>query len=163
MLAHAADAVDTSLMEAARVDGVGELVIFFTVALRLLMPGTVTVLLFALVATWNNYFLPLLMLNSAELFLPVGLAQWQATAAGGSGAQALFSTVITGSLLSIIPLVIASSSCSGTGSQACPPAASRPDLSLERTLPWTPPRQVLFGAAYYHEYQPPTGWTPTWT
>ena len=108
MRVYAADAVDTSLMEAARVDGVGELRIFFTVALRLLMPGTVTVLLFALVATWNNYFLPLLMLNSAELFpLPVGLAQWQATAAGGSGAQALFSTVITGSLLSIIPLVIA--------------------------------------------------------
>ena len=39
--------------------------------------------------------------------LPVGLAQWQATAAGGSRSQALFSTVITGSLLSIIPLVIA--------------------------------------------------------
>ena len=108
MRVYAADAVDTSLMEAARVDGVGELRIFFTVALRLLMPGTVTVLLFALVATWNNYFLPLLMLNSAELFpLPVGLAQWQSTAAGGSGAQALFSTVISVSLISIIPLVVA--------------------------------------------------------
>lgn len=108
MRVYAADAVDSTLIEAARVDGVGELRIFFTVALRLLMPGAVTVLLFALVSTWNNYFLPLLMLNSAELFpLPVGLAQWQATAAGGSGAQALFSTVITGSLLSIIPLVAA--------------------------------------------------------
>ncbi len=108
MRVYAADAVDTTLIEAARVDGVGELRIFFTVAMRLLMPGTVTVLLFALVSTWNNYFLPLLMLNSAELFpLPVGLAQWQATAAGGSGAQALFSTVITGSLISIIPLVVA--------------------------------------------------------
>ena len=108
MRVYAADAVDTTLIEAARVDGVGELRIFFTVALRLLMPGAVTVLLFALVSTWNNYFLPLLMLNSPQLFpLPVGLAQWQATAAGGSGAQALFSTVITGSLLSIIPLVAA--------------------------------------------------------
>jgi multiple sugar transport system permease protein len=48
------------------------------------------------------------MLNSADLFpLPVGLALWQSTAAGGSGSRALFSTVITGSLLSIIPLVIA--------------------------------------------------------
>jgi multiple sugar transport system permease protein len=66
------------------------------------------VLLFALVASWNNYFLPLIMLNSPEKFpLPVGLAQWQSTATGGSGSQALFSTVITGSLLSIIPLVIA--------------------------------------------------------
>jgi multiple sugar transport system permease protein len=108
MRVYAADAVDTSLLEAGRVDGVGELRIFFTIGLRLLLPGSVTVLLFAVVASWNNYFLPLIMLNSPEKFpLPVGLAQWQSTATGGSGSQALFSTVITGSLLSIIPLVIA--------------------------------------------------------
>jgi multiple sugar transport system permease protein len=108
MRVYAADAVDNALIEAARVDGVGELRIFFTVALRLLLPGSITVLLFSLVATWNNYFLPLIMLNTAEKFpLTVGLALWQSTAAGGSGSRALFSTVITGSLLSIIPLVVA--------------------------------------------------------
>jgi multiple sugar transport system permease protein len=108
MRVYAADAVDDALIEAGRVDGVGELRIFFTIALRLLLPGSVTVLLFTLVATWNNYFLPLIMLNSAKKFpLTVGLAQWQSTAAGGGGAQALFSTVITGSLLAIIPLVVA--------------------------------------------------------
>jgi multiple sugar transport system permease protein len=108
MRVYAADAVDSSLLEAARVDGVGELRIFFTVAFRLLMPGAVTVLLFQLVATWNNYFLPLIMLNSPDKFpLPVGLALWQSTASGGSGSQALFSTVITGSLLSILPIVAA--------------------------------------------------------
>jgi multiple sugar transport system permease protein len=108
MRVYAADAIDTSLIEAGRVDGVGELRIFFTIAFRLLLPGSVTVLLFALVATWNNYFLPLIMLNSPEKFpLPVGLAQWASTATGGSGSQALFSTVITGSLLSVIPLVLA--------------------------------------------------------
>jgi multiple sugar transport system permease protein len=108
MRVYAADAVDSALIEAARVDGVGELRIFFTVAFRLLLPGSVTVLLFSLVATWNNYFLPLIMLNSADKFpLTVGLALWQSTAAAGSGSQALFSTIITGSLLSIVPLVIA--------------------------------------------------------
>jgi multiple sugar transport system permease protein len=109
MRVYAADAVDNALIEAARVDGVGELRIFFTVALRLLLPGSITVLLFSLVATWNNYFLPLIMLNSADKFpLTVGLALWQSTAsAAGSGSQALFSIVITGSLLSIIPLVVA--------------------------------------------------------
>ena len=72
------------------------------------MPGSITVLLFALVATWNNYFLPLIMLNSAEKFpLTVGLALWQSTAAPAEGSQALFSIVITGSLVSIIPLVVA--------------------------------------------------------
>jgi multiple sugar transport system permease protein len=51
----------------------------------------------------------LIMLNSADKFpLTVGLALWQSTAsAAGSGSQALFSIVITGSLLSIIPLVVA--------------------------------------------------------
>ena len=108
MRVYAADAIDTSMIEAGRVDGVGEIRIFFTIAFRLLLPGSVTVLLFALVASWNNYFLPLIMLNSPDKFpLPVGLAQWASTATGGSGSQALFSTVITGSLLSVIPLAIA--------------------------------------------------------
>ena len=108
MRVYAADAVDSALIEAARVDGVGELRIFFTVAFRLLLPGSITVLLFSLVATWNNYFLPLIMLNSEDKFpLTVGLALWQSTASAGSGSQALFSTIITGSLLSIVPLVIA--------------------------------------------------------
>ena len=108
MRVYAADAVPDSLIEAARVDGAGEFRIFWQVAIRLLGPGIVTVMLFTLVATWNNYFLPLIMLNSGELLpLTVGLAQQQATSAAGGGAQALFSTVITGSFVSIIPIVIA--------------------------------------------------------
>lgn len=108
MRVYAADAVPDSLVEAARVDGAGEFRIFWQVALRLLGPGIVTVMLFTLVATWNNYFLPLIMLNSGNLLpLTVGLAQQEATSAAGGGAQALFSTVITGSFLSIIPLIFA--------------------------------------------------------
>jgi multiple sugar transport system permease protein len=108
MRVYAADAVPDSLIEAARVDGAGEFRIFWQVAVRLLGPGIVTVMLFTLVATWNNYFLPLIMLNSGDLLpLTVGLAQQQATSAAGGGAQALFSTVITGSFVSIIPIVIA--------------------------------------------------------
>ena len=108
MRVYAADAVPDSLIEAARVDGAGEYRIFWQVSLRLLAPGMGTVFLFTLVATWNNYFLPLIMLNSGDLLpLTVGLAQQQATSAAGGGAQALFSTVITGAFVSIIPLVIA--------------------------------------------------------
>ena len=108
MRVYAADAVDYSLIEAARVDGLSEIGIFFQVAFRLLMPGAVTVLLFSLVATWNNYFLPLIMLSTPEKFpIPVGLAQWQSTSSAGSGGQALFSTVITGSMVSVVPLILA--------------------------------------------------------
>jgi multiple sugar transport system permease protein len=105
---YAADAIDDSLLEAARIDGAGEFRILWTIAVRLLVPGIVTVLLFQLVATWNNYFLPLIMLNSPELFpVTVGLAQWQGAASAGGGGQVLFSSVLTGSFISIVPLMIA--------------------------------------------------------
>ncbi|HEU5427186.1 MAG TPA: carbohydrate ABC transporter permease [Actinocrinis sp.] len=110
MRIYAHDAVPDSLIEAARIDGAGELRIFCTIALRLLAPGLVTVLLFTLVSTWNNYFLPLIMLNNPRLYpVTVGLSSWAAQAQnGGAGASSsLLALVTTGSLLSIIPLVVA--------------------------------------------------------
>jgi multiple sugar transport system permease protein len=109
MKVYAEGAIDDSLMEAARMDGAGEFRVFWQVCMRLLAPGMVTVLLFSLVATWNNYFLPLIMLNSPDTFpLTVGLSQWQSAASkgGGGGAEAAFSQVLTGSLVSVIPLII---------------------------------------------------------
>jgi multiple sugar transport system permease protein len=108
MRIYATDAVPDELIDAARVDGAGEFRIFARVGLRLLMPGVITVLLFTLVATWNNYFLPLIMLNDPKWYpVTVGLAQWNAQASGGGGAQALFNLVITGALLSVLPLIAA--------------------------------------------------------
>ena len=80
---------------------------FFQVSLPLLAPGIVTTALFSIVATWNNYFLPLIMLKDSNWYpLTIGLNQWkdQASTAGG---QAIQNLVITGSLVTIIPLVIA--------------------------------------------------------
>ena len=106
MWVFAAEAVPQELLEAARIDGAGEIRIFFTVALRLLAPGVVTVLLFAVVSTWNNYFLPLIMLSKPGLYpLTVGLTQWS-NQATGVGAQPIYNLVITGSLLTIVPLVV---------------------------------------------------------
>jgi multiple sugar transport system permease protein len=109
MRIYAQDAVPDGIIEAARIDGAGEFRIFFQVALRMLAPGVVTVLLFTLVATWNNYFLPLIMLNNPNLYpITVGLAAWQSQSVGGGGSTgALLSSVVTGSFLSIIPLVAA--------------------------------------------------------
>jgi multiple sugar transport system permease protein len=107
MWVFSAEAVPTELLEAARVDGAGEWRTFFTISLRLLAPGIVTVALFAIVATWNNYFLPLIMLNDQDLYpLTLGLYQWLADASG-IGAQPVFNLVITGSFLTIVPIVIA--------------------------------------------------------
>ncbi|GAA2989429.1 MULTISPECIES: carbohydrate ABC transporter permease [Streptomyces] len=107
MWVFAAEAVPTELLEAARVDGSGELRTFFRVALPLLAPGIVTVLLFTMVQTWNNYFLPLIMIKDPGWYpLTLGLNAWneQASTAGG---QPVFNLVITGSLLTIVPLVLA--------------------------------------------------------
>ena len=106
MWVYAADAVPQELLEAARIDGAGEIRIFFTVSLRLLAPGVVTVLLFAVVSTWNNYFLPLIMLSEPKLYpLTVGLTQWSRQATGAN-AHPVYNLVVTGSLLTIVPLVI---------------------------------------------------------
>lgn len=89
MRVYAEDAVPDSILEAARIDGAGEARIFFRIALRLMGPGVVTVLLFTLVATWNNYFLPLIMLNDPDLYpITVGLASWAAQAQNGGAAPA---------------------------------------------------------------------------
>jgi multiple sugar transport system permease protein len=108
MRVYAADAVSDSVLEAARIDGAGELRIFLQITLRLLAPGIVTVVIFTLVSTWNNYFLPFIMLNDQHLFpVTVGLAQWNQQAAGLGGAEAVFSYVITGSVISVLPLAVA--------------------------------------------------------
>jgi multiple sugar transport system permease protein len=109
MWVYTRDAISDSILDAARIDGAGELAIFFKVSLRSLAPGFVTVLLFTLVATWNNYFLPLIMLNDQKLYpITVGLSSWASQAVGGTGANAgLLALVVTGSLLSVIPLVAA--------------------------------------------------------
>lgn len=108
MRIYAEQAVPDELLDAARVDGAGELRIFRSVALRLLAPGFVTVLLFAFVATWNNYFLPLLVLSDPTYYpLTLGLASWNAQASANGGAQLLFTLVVTGALVSIVPLIVA--------------------------------------------------------
>jgi multiple sugar transport system permease protein len=109
MRVYAQDAVADAILEAARIDGAGEIRIFFQVVIRSLAPGLVTVLLFTLVATWNNYFLPLIMFNDPKLYpITVGLSSWSSQAVGGSASSAeLLALVVTGSLLSVIPLIAA--------------------------------------------------------
>ncbi|PPK92642.1 multiple sugar transport system permease protein [Kineococcus xinjiangensis] len=101
------EAIPDELMEAARVDGASELRTFAQICLPLLGPGLVTVLLFNTVATWNNYFLPLIMLKDPDWYpLTLGLNAWNAQA-GTAGGEAIFNLVITASLLTVLPLVAA--------------------------------------------------------
>lgn len=109
MHVYARDAVPDELIDAARVDGANEVRIFIQVALPLLRPAIVTVLLLSVVASWNNYFLPLAMLSDNRLFpVTVGIGLWQGIAsANNAGSTSLWSIIILGSLVSVIPLIIA--------------------------------------------------------
>jgi multiple sugar transport system permease protein len=104
---YASEAVPTEILEAARIDGASELRTFAVISSRLLAPGMVTVALFTVVATWNNYFLPLIMLSTPRWYpLTVGLNDWNQQAATAGG-QAVYNLVITGSLLTVIPIMAA--------------------------------------------------------
>ena len=106
---YAADAIPDELLDAARVDGAGEIRTFFQVVLPLMRPAVVTVLLLSIVGTWNNYFLPLAMLSNTNLFpTTVGIGLWEGLAASNNaGGTSLWSLIIAGSLISIIPLIVA--------------------------------------------------------
>lgn len=100
-MVYAQDAVPTELLEAARIDGAGEVRIFFTIVMRLLGPAMVTIFLFIFVATWNNFLLPLMMVSSAELKpVTLGLFGMMSYFAPAKGA------VMLGALLGVVPLVI---------------------------------------------------------
>jgi multiple sugar transport system permease protein len=100
--------VPTELIEAARLDGAGEARIFFAIVLRLVMPGAVTVLLLSFVGSWNNYFLPLVALVSPQNFpVTVGLALWYQLSQTGGTTDALYTVVLVGALVSVLPIIIA--------------------------------------------------------
>jgi multiple sugar transport system permease protein len=100
---YAAASVPTDIIEAARTDGAGDFMIFRRIAIPMMAPGLVTVFLFQFVGIWNNFMLPYIMLGDDKLFpLTVGLSSLLNQ---GSTVPALYTLVITGALLSIIPLV----------------------------------------------------------
>ena len=108
MRVYIEQAVPADLIDAARLDGAGEARAFTTIAMPLVTPAAVTVLLLSFVATWNNYFLPLVVLSTPSLYpATVGLASWYSTASAGGGSQALFPLVMTGSLIAVLPVLLA--------------------------------------------------------
>ncbi|MEK0097333.1 carbohydrate ABC transporter permease [Streptomyces sp. NPDC056002] len=97
--------VPDEVLEAARVDGAGELTTYVRVSLRMLGPGLITVFLFQLTAIWNNFFLPMVMLSNQRLYpVSLGLFQWNSQA---TVSPEYYPVVIMGSLLAVLPLVLA--------------------------------------------------------
>jgi multiple sugar transport system permease protein len=107
MSLFSADAVPDSLVDAARVDGAGEFRAFWKVSRPLLMPGMVTLFLLSFIGTWNNYFLPLVLLGTTTRFpLTVGLSGWASELNLAGAGQPLYPEVILGSVMSVLPMLI---------------------------------------------------------
>jgi len=68
-------AIPNDMLEAARIDGASELRIFGSVVVPVLKPIIVTLAVFTLLGTWNDFMWPLIVLSDQELYtLPVALA-----------------------------------------------------------------------------------------
>jgi multiple sugar transport system permease protein len=67
--------IPDELLEAARMDGAGEWRIFGSIVVPLLRPIIVTLAVFTLLGTWNDFMWPLIVLTDKDLYtLPVALA-----------------------------------------------------------------------------------------
>ncbi len=70
-----ARSIPDELLEAARIDGAGELRIFFQIVLPMLKPVLVTLSIFTFMGSWNDFMWPLIVLTDQEHYtLPVALA-----------------------------------------------------------------------------------------
>ena len=96
-----AETIPTEILEAARVDGAGELRTFTTVVLPMLKPGVGALAIFTFVNTWNDYFLQLVMLTSEPNWtLPLGIAKLQGEMSSD------FGLIMAGAALAAIPIVV---------------------------------------------------------
>lgn len=101
---YAGASVPDEVIEAARMDGSSEWRTFLRIGVPMMTPGLVTIFLFQFVAIWNNFLLPWLMLSSENKYpLTVGLFT---LLDAGTSQPALYSLVLIGALLSILPLVL---------------------------------------------------------
>jgi multiple sugar transport system permease protein len=88
------------LIDAARVDGRGELNIFLTVVMPLVAPALATLAIFNFIGNWNAFMWPLIAVSKPRMFtLPVGLANFS----GEAGSD--WHYIMTGATVSMMPLV----------------------------------------------------------
>lgn len=108
MRIYCQESLPDEMIEAARVDGAGELRTFFQVSLPIMTPAITTVYLLSTVGAWNNFFLPQVVLTNNKLFpITVGLTQWQVKSQAGAASEQVWNLVTSGAFISIIPMVLA--------------------------------------------------------
>lgn len=94
-------AIPSTLLEAARVDGAGEFRIFFKIVLPTMRPALAAVAIFLFMFQWNNFIWPLVVLNSGEMYtLPVALS----SLIGVSHID--YGQITLGAAISVVPIMV---------------------------------------------------------
>ena len=93
--------IPRELVEAARMDGCGELSIYWRIVLPLLKPALGTLGLITFIASWNNFIGPLIVMRSPEMYtLPLALRSMQ------SPVNTEWGAVMAGSAIATLPLLV---------------------------------------------------------
>lgn len=91
------------IVEAARVDGSGEFYTFNRIIIPILMPAISVQLIFSFVASWNNYFLPAMIIDKAELkTLPIMIYSLRSADFAKFDMGEIYAYI----LLSILPVIV---------------------------------------------------------
>ncbi|WEG14594.1 carbohydrate ABC transporter permease [Pullulanibacillus sp. KACC 23026] len=107
MMVFIKESMPGELIDSGRVDGANDYKIFFRIALPIIRPGLVTLFLISFIGAWNNFFLPLVLLNKTSFYpLTVGLQIWTANLNSAGTGQPLYPLILIGSFLSILPMLI---------------------------------------------------------
>ena len=96
-----AEGVPTEMMEAARIDGAGEIKTFTRIIFPMIKPGVGALAIFTFINSWNDYFMQLIMLSSTKnLTISLGIAKMQAENATDYG------LIMAGAALAAVPIII---------------------------------------------------------
>ncbi len=98
-----------ALLEAPRIDGAGELRIFHSIVLPIMAPGIATMAIGAFIGSWNNYLLPLVLINNQDLFtLPMMIASLNSVKDISSNIGATYLAIA----MSVVPIIVVFCFCS---------------------------------------------------
>lgn len=99
---YIASAIPRELIDAARMDGCGELTIFLRIVLPLVTPALGTLGMVTFIASWNNFIAPLVVMRSVENYtLPLALRSMQ------SPNNTEWGALMAGSAIAMLPLIVA--------------------------------------------------------
>lgn len=94
------ETIPGEMLEAARIDGAGEVRTFVKIVLPMVTPGIGALAIFTFINSWNDYFLQLIMLNSRNnLTISLGIAKLQAEMSND------FGLIMAGAALAAIPII----------------------------------------------------------